>query len=293
VVLPAIFLTLLCDSIGSHFNPGAYDMERETEPLLRILAGASFLSASWGWNLDILSNTAFWSLPYEFFYYVIFAIAIFFQGTIRLALLIVAALIAGPNILMLLPIWLFGVVAYRMSVRVSVSIRTATVLWMASTLGVLAMGVSEFFGAVPRLTEFPLPYLFSPVDYLTGILVATNIYAASFLPLHFGRFSKPIAACAGTSFAIYLFHVPLLHLAGAFVPTHWSDIARGLTIGTFALVVSVALSSVTEKRKNEWRLFFGSLFEIGWARSEELTRPAASASAVSKPRGVESVSGQV
>jgi len=265
VVLPAIVLTVLCDVIGAHFNPGVYDMQRETQPLMRVLASATFLSDCWDWNMDLFSNSAFWSLPYEFFYYVIFAIAVFFQGATRAALLLAAAIIAGPNILMLLPIWLFGVAAYRMSTHVSLNVRAGTVLWAASVLGILAMGIFEFEGAVPRLNGFPLPSLFSPFDYLTGSLVAVNIYAASFLPLHLARFSKPIAACAGTTFALYLFHVPLLHLAAAFVQTYWSAIVRGLTISTFALTVSIALSIVTERRKNEWRSYFGSLFETNRA----------------------------
>jgi peptidoglycan/LPS O-acetylase OafA/YrhL len=251
----------VCDVIGAHFNPGVYDMQRETQPLMRVLASATFLSNCWDWNLDLFSNSAFWSLPYEFFYYVIFAIAVFFQGATRAALLVAAAIVAGPNILLLLPIWLFGVVAYRLSAQVSLNVRTAAVLWAASVLGILAIGDFEFAGGVPRLHGFPLPSLFSPFDYLTGSLVAVNIYAASFLPLHLARFSKPIAACAGSTFALYLFHVPLLHLAAAFVPTYWSAIERGLTISTFALTVSVALSAVTEKRKSEWRSYFGSLFE--------------------------------
>jgi len=261
VVLPAIVLTVLCDVIGTHFNPSVYDMAREPQPFLRGLAGVLFLSDSWGWNLDLLSNSAYWSLPYEFFYYVLFGVAIFSRGAMRLALLIVVALVAGPNILVLLPIWLFGVVAYRITTTVSISVRFGFVLWATSGLGVLGMGILEFVGAVPRLNGFLLPYLFSPFDYFTGILVAINIFAASFLPLHLARFSKPIAACAGSTFALYLFHVPLLHLAAAFVPTYWSAIERGLTISTFALTVSVALSAVTEKRKSEWRSYFGSLFE--------------------------------
>lgn len=262
VVLPAIVLTVVCDYIGSHLNPAAYDMGRESEPLMRVVAGSLFLSDSWGWNLELFSNTPYWSLPYEFFYYVIFAVAIFFQGATRVALLLAAALIAGPNILIFLPIWLFGVVSYRMSAKISVNPPAAIVLWAASALGVLAMGILEYRGAVPRVRGAPLlPYQFSPFDYLTGSLVAINLFAASAVRLPLERISKPLAACAGVSFALYLFHVPLLHLAAAFVPTSWSTSVRGLTVGTFALVMSVVFSSVTEKRKNQWRLFFGYLFE--------------------------------
>jgi peptidoglycan/LPS O-acetylase OafA/YrhL len=66
VVLPALAVTFICDFVGIRHHPQVYDLARETEPTLRLLASGLFISQSWGWQLDTLSNDAYWSLPYEF-----------------------------------------------------------------------------------------------------------------------------------------------------------------------------------------------------------------------------------
>src|SRR6188768_540785 len=97
VVLPAILLTAVCDAIGMQHNAAVYDMSRETHPLWRMLLGVLFLTQSWG-HASLLSNEAYWSLPHEFWYYVIFAAATFLKGRQRILALVVSGAIAGPAI---------------------------------------------------------------------------------------------------------------------------------------------------------------------------------------------------
>jgi peptidoglycan/LPS O-acetylase OafA/YrhL len=73
-----------------------------------------------------------------------------------------------------------------------------------------------------------VPPSFSLTDYLLGISVAVNIVGAVYLDLPLAHFAKPLAAVAGITFTLYLFHLPLLHLAAAYIPTHWPVAARGI-----------------------------------------------------------------
>jgi len=253
VVIPALVLTLVCDAVGTHSNAHVYDMLRQSHPFFRLIVSGLFLSQSWSWNLDTLSNEPFWSLPYEFWYYQLFAGLIFFSGHTRVALVGAAALFCGPNILIFFPVWLFGVLACRASATRFVSPRAALLIWTVSVLCLVAVLLVDLVWSIPRSNHEFLPAFFSPLDFVTGALVALNIFAASYLRLPLGLIAKPIRALAGSSFALYLFHMPLLHLAAAFAPTDWPVPIKGLVIGAFAFTEAIALSYLTERRKNHWR----------------------------------------
>jgi len=260
VVLPALLLTFLCDWIGTHHDASSYYMDRETSPLVRLATGALFLSQSWQ-HMSLLSNDPFWSLPYEFWYYQLFATALFLKGWLRPLVLGVEILISGPAILLLFPIWLMGVVVYRMSVSVRMSERGALLLWVASVLAAGILYAARGNHIFPTLPNGPLlPPNFSIADYFFGLAMAANIFAASYLPISLGWLAKPVVAAAGATFALYLFHLPLLHLASAFIPHHWTVLERGMAAATFALISVAGLSVITERRKRAWRSMFTWLF---------------------------------
>ncbi|HJY52187.1 MAG TPA: hypothetical protein VJ349_26610, partial [Stellaceae bacterium] len=82
-------------------------------PVIDYALSAVFLGESWTIRVLPGFNVPYWSLNYEAWYYVLFAAAIFLRGRPRIAALIAAALLAGPRILSLLPVWLMGVAAWR------------------------------------------------------------------------------------------------------------------------------------------------------------------------------------
>ncbi|MDP9127680.1 MAG: acyltransferase family protein, partial [Pseudomonadota bacterium] len=114
VVLPALLLTYVADSIGMRFNAALYDGEPHDHALFRLLSAATYTCQLWFLNINPLSNMPYWSLPYEFIFYVMWGVYFYLRGKTRVLLLAGVALIAGPKILMYLPIWLIGVAAYRL-----------------------------------------------------------------------------------------------------------------------------------------------------------------------------------
>jgi peptidoglycan/LPS O-acetylase OafA/YrhL len=212
--------------------------------------GALFLTQSWG-HISLLSNDAYWSLPYEFWYYVIFAAATFLKGRQRIAALVVSCAVAGPSILLMGPIWAAGAAAYRLTKRVTVGKSMAQLLWV--TTGVAAIAVTLANGKPFTLTSSLLPPAFSGLDFLLGALVAMNIFSASFLSFSISALHRPVAKLAGMTFALYLFHLPLLHLATAYMPVGLPVPSRALIEAAFALTVIYLLSFITEGQKHRWR----------------------------------------
>ena len=249
VVLPALLLTVVCDLVGTSLNASVYLMDRESNMLVRCLASGLFLSQSWGWNLSMLSNDAFWSLPYEFWYYQIFGAAFFLRGTWRVAGMLIGALFAGPVILMYLPIWLLGAAACLASQKIRLSRPVALILFLMSCLGLVGVMFLEGQHQIHRSILPNLPFGFAPIDYLTGLLIAINLLAASFIRFPLLSMARPITFLAGLSFALYLFHLPLLHLAAAVVPASWPVNLRGLCLGLFTLVCVYLLGFVSERKK--------------------------------------------
>ena len=250
VVLPAILLTAVCDAIGMQHNAAVYDMSRETHPLWRMLLGVLFLTQSWG-HASLLSNEAYWSLPHEFWYYVIFAAATFLKGRQRILALVVSGAIAGPAILIMAPIWAAGALAYRLTKRVTLGEPAARLLWVATGIAAFAVALGN---GKPLMSPSPfLPHAFSGLDFLLGALVAANILSASFISFGISRFHGPVSKLAGMTFALYLFHLPLLHLAAAYMPAGLPVPARGLIEAALVLTVIYFLSFITEGQKHRWR----------------------------------------
>jgi len=259
VVLPALALTLVCDLIGTSHNPNVYDMARETNAPLRLAQGVLFLTQSWQ-RVSLLSNEPFWSLPYEFWYYVIFATAIFLRRWPRLIAIIIVSLVGGPAILLLFPIWLMGVASYRITKALSLTKLHAVTVWWLSALGVVATVLLHT--PVVALETMLLPPSFSVLDYLLGALLAINFVAASRIDFGLTRMSDLIGYFAGMTFALYLFHLPLLHLAAAYVAHHLPVPIKGMIEFTFVLSVVFALSFITENQKKRWQDIFRKLFGL-------------------------------
>ncbi|MFQ3189263.1 MAG: peptidoglycan/LPS O-acetylase OafA/YrhL [Paraglaciecola sp.] len=80
-----------------------------------------FVTQIWFLSAIPFSNGPFWSLGYEFWYYVIFAIVFYIKTPIKYLLLLVICLFVGPKILLLLPIWLMGVMVYKITISGKIS----------------------------------------------------------------------------------------------------------------------------------------------------------------------------
>lgn len=113
VIFPALVLMLIFDSIGLQIDATAYPAPyyEAISPLTTFVRGLTF-STEWFGALDRVrlgTNGPLWSLSYEAGYYILFGIAVFLQGPLRIALIACVAFVVGLPILALMPAWLMGV----------------------------------------------------------------------------------------------------------------------------------------------------------------------------------------
>jgi hypothetical protein len=90
-----------------------------------------------------LPHSPFWSLGYEFWYYMLYAAACFVPGPGRkCSAVLLPCLICGPKILLLMPVWLLGVAAYGVTCRVRLGWPAALALAVATSAGLALLATS-------------------------------------------------------------------------------------------------------------------------------------------------------
>lgn len=220
VIVPALVATLVLDWFGSRADATGY-VGRDISPL-SLASNLTFLSQVWGLDVRAGSNSPFWSISYEFWYYIAFAVVVF---TKRKALwLSLIALLVGPPIVLLAPIWILGVIAYRTSWRL-----TAPAAWLLFLSPLLYLPYCMLETRV-LLTELvnsiavPIvgPYFLHKAQfclhfYVVGLLVGLHFIGAKAVVgrWSFGVLAQPIRVAAGYTFSLYLLHFPVLKMLAA------------------------------------------------------------------------------
>lgn len=264
VCVPALLLTMLVDAIGIRLAPQLYDFSLYgyAHPVARTIASLLFTNELWFWSLQPFSNTPYWSVGYEFWYYVLFGAWLFTRGPRRWLACGLVVLAMGPKILLLLPVWLAGVWAYRTPLAQRLSPTGAGLLCAAT----LALYLAYRDSALPQeLAGFTAHWLGSGAarqlgwsanflaDYLVGALVALHFVGARRLLRDDAAvppgLERRIRTLAGFTFALYLFHNPLLQFFGALA--HWLGWweHRALPVVLGPLLVVGLLGARTERLK--------------------------------------------
>ena len=265
VVLPTLILTPLLDTLGRQLYPPMYDYPYDRFAL-RLLGCGLMLNESWWVSITFFSNVPYWSIAFEFWYYVVFALAMFLPRGWRAGAVLLACAFVGPKIVLLMPVWWAGVLLYRWRWLQTWGKGLSWALLLLSTAGIVGMhaaGVYEWVAALmrgwlgeQRFTELTFAR-FAPGDYLLGLLVFVNFaamrnVAEQIAPLLLAV-ERPVRWLAGYTFTLYLLHQPLF--------LFWSAVVRGdpaghgfwwLGTGLTALSV-VAIGAVTEHRREALR----------------------------------------
>lgn len=249
VVLPALALTFVIDYAGVRIAPELYvgqpwyagDM-----PVLRYLASALMLQEFWHIDLVPGINGPFWSLSFEALYYLVFGIAFFAKSKWKWVAVIMALLIAGPMIAALLPIWLLGFCSYHLTRRLHLA---PAFNWIAFTIGLLMLVFSPALrNAVHTgftiLDGLVIERYVDAAGFFLNLVGAYGLLASSRpLPAKVGR---SIAHIAGTTFALYLFHRPLIQMFSYLGPADAASWQRRVLVIGGTLLVVYAATPATE-----------------------------------------------
>ena len=198
-------------------------------------------------------------MSYEFWYYAIYATCFYFVGWRKVLAATAALLIAGPKIILLLPVWMLGVIVYHLSRKLVLGRSLSFCLVVLPILAYCfyrGMHVHEYF---LRETVEVLGRDFVFIDlkwsqrflnaYVVGTLFAIHMLGVYFFAngLNVPRYvEKPIRYFAATTFVSYLFHYPLLQLFG-------SIFKNGIVIVLLTFIAVLLIAPFTEGNKKEWR----------------------------------------
>ncbi|MBI5852003.1 MAG: acyltransferase [Planctomycetes bacterium] len=283
VVLPAVVLSFAVAAIGLALDPTLWSGEPGTNfRVFDALTSVLFLNESWSLDRNLPWNHPYWSLCYEAWYYVLFGIACFARPRGRVVWLSLCALIAGPAILALLPLWLLGAwlagwrrfPAIRAPLAAALVIVTWFAVWALSASNVDVELREWLHASVPGYWRLESSQRVL-TDYVLGVFVAVNFVAFRALPERWtawlARAERPIRFAAGFTFSLYLFHRPLTQFFGHFVDEGKESALVVVVVLAVILAICMAIGHVTESKKYVLR---------GWverrlARNVERKSPAA------------------
>ena len=262
VAVPALVLTLLLDWAGRQFmaEPYAYPFNSFA---VRIISSLLMTNELWFISITSFSNVPYWSICYEGWYYVFFGLLTFLPRAKAWAIVGLLALILGPKIVMLAPVWGMGVLLFRWRRLAQISEATGWALVVTTVLGIAAfvgLGAEAKAGALFEamvgkrwFTEFTFSRFFIS-DYPLGLLVMLHFAGmrrvAPRLQGFFSAIEKPVKLLAAYTFTLYLLHQPLF--------LFWGSVLRGdpkgyanWAVTTLLVALSVAVvGTVTENRRH-------------------------------------------
>jgi peptidoglycan/LPS O-acetylase OafA/YrhL len=269
VAIGAILLSVAIVSVVP--ATGLHYVGSRGSDLLDMALNVAFLGQSW-MDVPLPYDAPFWSLNYEVWYYVIFGIACYRP---KRWWLLAALAVAGPKILLLMPVWLLGVLLYRrmpaldrgtavalfcatlvaglvfVDLDLGIRIREAMRLWCPRVIE-LARGSNQFAG-----------------DFLLGVIVALHFLAAWSLRLRLLLvFEKAIRYLSSVTFSMYLFHMPLTILIWNGLDVHSVPLFFGLLLAGI-----LVLGEVTERRTGWYRARLEAWLAAGARRTPVGARP--------------------
>lgn len=270
VVVPALLLTYVFDLAGRAVDPDLYKTVPEDFPLARMLINLLFLQQNWNLMVSPFSNTPFWSLGFEFWYYLIFGAAIFLKGFIKYVAVFLLCLCAGPRILVFMPLWLFGVFAFRLYTHWNPSPAVRRCLLGAATAGMMYLlfveNPLEFVYNEAR-DSFPDRYMQVgpvsifigdmfrlPQDLLLGLafaLMLINVRGEIPEGRLWKQGARAIRYFAGATFTIYAFHKPMIYFFIACLKVDRMS-ASGLLLTSALVFVSCLFLSYIGERQGTW-----------------------------------------
>jgi len=262
VALPAIVITLVLDSIGRVLVPSIYVYPYD-QFFARIAGSVLMANEVWLISITSFSNVPYWSICYEWWYYVTFAMVVFLPFRTGLVVAALTMAVIGPKLILLAPVWWAGVLLYRWRRLLDISLFYSWVMVAASIAGIVlfhhfdAMQLSETMLSSLIGDRLLVELTFSKrvlADYLLAILVFINFAGVRNVVAQGGSLllaiASPVRFFANFTFTLYLLHQPLFLFWAAIIQgdprTYWY-----WTGVTFLTMLSVGLIGLyTEARRH-------------------------------------------
>ncbi len=263
MVIPALVITGAIQFFISHRDPTMMNLYSRGFTGLRYALSAFFCNEVWFFSAAPPLNGSLWSLSFEFWYYAIFGLWFFrSKSWVSLILVLLACVIAGPKILIMMPIWLSGYWAYSLP-RPRLTDEFSWILVILSLI--LGWFALEFVPSIPFKTGYKPLYYANEffTDWIIGLFVAAALWILPTGVVKQGNsaVTSGIRYVADLTFPLYVLHFPLLVLWRSIFGYRLNDMAQLWEAILSVLVVSGILGIVLEKQRPIWSKFFGWLLQ--------------------------------
>lgn len=262
VAVPALLLTLVLDSVGRKLYPGLYQYPWD-QFALRLGAALLMLNEVWFIAITPFSNVPYWSIAYEWWYYVAFGLATFVPGRRGWGLAALVLLLLGPKLILLAPIWASGVLVYRWQAPRRLSLAVSWLLAVGSLLAIVLMHMLNVFNACTLWFQgMVIPWLYRELafskffigDYLLCVLVVCNFIGmrnvAHQLDSALRCIERPVRWVAGFTFTLYLLHQPVVFFWAAVLRPWMGRWSSWLLVTALTAASIVLISALTEQRRH-------------------------------------------
>jgi peptidoglycan/LPS O-acetylase OafA/YrhL len=248
VALPTLILVAVANYLETLKYPHAFDAYGDRLTVfIDYLRSWFFVSNFWISPETGVASAPFWSLSLEVAYYVGIALLVFARGRIRFLALAALCLAAGPTMILLAPTWLLGYGAYQFAQRRQIASGAGAMLWLTSAFFLLLCPLIEVHIRQPltflRMPSARLGELLA--SYAAAICFTMNVVAFNGFSESAERLFRPfiglIRWLGSLTFALYMFHMPILSFFSAYpVGGRGSAIQLMAMIGgTFLIVATI------------------------------------------------------
>lgn len=275
VVLPVLILALLLDTLGGVSNSTIYPTWQYAKWWLHLGFNLLFLGELWTYSMTPFSVIPYWSLAYEFWFYILLAATMMRPGRLRTLCVALVFVIMGPRIWALLPCWLLGVWAYRVTqgpgrlhgpVGIPSKARlwacllfvVGTVVWLGSGIDghlisaseVLNKSLQAFAGNSMRL-DYSRWFL---ADYGVALIFTAALLIATreVQPPAPNALTRTVKWLAPHTFGLYLMHYTLISLSAALIPQAERQGVRSALLAAGIIAICLSLSVLFDRSRAAW-----------------------------------------
>ncbi len=257
VAVPALALTYVLDAIGRSVRPELYHgfcCDAGGAAIWQFLRNLVFTGNIWSVQISPGSDIPYWSLGFEAWYYLAFGLFVFLPARLRWLGAGAAMVVAGPGIAVLFPLWLLGVWCRGRKMPLGWG-------WVGVVMGLAGVVVAA--AMQQRQGQIYDPFVLEAgrlgdygQDYLVGGCFALALLGIQRVGPDIGWLGGRLAGlrwAAGATFALYLFHLPLIRFAAAVVPWPVGGWQMRALVMLGVPAVVLVLAEGTERRKLAWR----------------------------------------
>ena len=262
VLFPVLIIMFVIEKTIGFINYSSIAGLTRGMSIVRYIMSGMFLNEIWFFSAAPPLNAPLWSLSFEFWFYIVFGLWFFRQkNNWKLtALFILSILISGPKILTMFPIWIFGMLAFKLP---KIKIKKGRTIIIA-ILSIVTLFVLFKMPALPfEIGTKPMYFAGQFIkDWLLGLLLGTLFWLLPLIQIKqessplINRFRK----LADLTYTIYLIHLPLIYLFIQFIDLNKINLVRFFIYSSLIIIISGSLGYVLESKRKFWNLLFEKLF---------------------------------